>query len=106
MKVKRYKKAQRYISFYRNHFGFRAPYQILLDGTFCQAALKNKVNLAEQIPKYLSDEVKLLTTVCVVTETEKLGMYLKVFWSTGCSNSFTTIPPQTQAPHSTAPPSL
>lgn len=73
MKVKRYKKAQKYLSFYRNNFGFRAPYHVLVDGTFCQAALKNKINLSEQIPKYLCDTVRLLTTVCVVTETEKLG---------------------------------
>jgi U3 small nucleolar RNA-associated protein 23 len=49
---------------------------VLVDGTFCQAALKNKINLNEQIPKYLCDTVKLLTTVCVVTETEKLGPVL------------------------------
>lgn len=75
MKIKRYKKAQRYLTFYRNHFEFRSPYQILLDATFCQAALKNKVNINEQMPKYLSGDIKLLTTVCVVTETEKLGEY-------------------------------
>lgn len=73
MKITRYKRAQRNLLFYRNYFDFRPPYQILLDATFCQAALKNKINIKEQIPKYLNDEVKLLTTVCIVNETEKLG---------------------------------
>lgn len=39
MKIARYKKAQKTLSFYRNNFGFREPYQILIDATFCQSAL-------------------------------------------------------------------
>ncbi|KAI1280885.1 rRNA-processing protein UTP23 -like protein [Halotydeus destructor] len=73
MKVKRFKKVQRYLQFYKNNYGFRKPYHVLIDGTFCQLALKNKVNLKEQIPNYLGEEVKLMTTVCTVIETEKLG---------------------------------
>jgi len=76
MKITRYKRVQRYLSFYRNNFNFHPPYQILIDATFCNAALNNKVNIAEQMPKYISDEVKLLTTVCVVNETEKLSKAL------------------------------
>ncbi|KAF7487696.1 rRNA-processing protein UTP23 -like protein [Sarcoptes scabiei] len=73
MKITRYKRAQKCLVFYRNYFNFRPPYQILLDATFCQAALKNKIDIKEQIPKYLNDQVKLLTTVCVVTEIEKIS---------------------------------
>ena len=73
MKIKRQKKAQRILMFYRNNFAFRPPYHIVLDGTFCQKALNNKINLREQIPKYFGDEVKLLTTACILTELEKLG---------------------------------
>ena len=76
MKITRYKRVQRYISFYKNNFDFHPPYQILIDGTFCNAALNNKVNISEQMPKYLADEVKLLTTVCVVNECEKLSRQL------------------------------
>jgi U3 small nucleolar RNA-associated protein 23 len=77
MKIKRQKKAQRILTFYRNHFGFRAPYHVVLDGTFCQKALNNKINLREQIPKYFGDEVKLLTTACILTELERLGKKCK-----------------------------
>lgn len=73
MKIKRYKKAERYMSLYKNNFGFREPYQVLLDGTFCQVALAHKVNIQEQLPRYLKGECKLLTTACVVEETRKLG---------------------------------
>lgn len=76
MKINRYKKVQRFLTFYRNNFSFRAPFQILIDATFCQSALKNKVNLKEQILKYLNEEIKLLTTVCVVHETETIGIFI------------------------------
>lgn len=73
MKIKRYKKAERYMSLYKNNFGFREPYQILLDGTFCQVALSHKVNIQDQLPRYLSGQCKLLTTTCVVEEAKRLG---------------------------------
>uniref|UniRef100_A0A8C2LG73 UTP23 small subunit processome component n=1 Tax=Cricetulus griseus TaxID=10029 RepID=A0A8C2LG73_CRIGR len=40
MKITRQKHAKKHLGFFRNHFGVREPYQILLDGTFCQAALR------------------------------------------------------------------
>lgn len=77
MKIKRYKKAERYMSLYKNNFGFREPYQVLLDGTFCQVALAHKVNIQEQLPKYIKGQCKLLTTACVVEETKRLGKPLQ-----------------------------
>nr|CAD2167647.1 unnamed protein product [Meloidogyne enterolobii] len=56
MKVKRLKRASRVLTFFRYKFGYIPPYSILLDGTFCQEALKCKINLREQLPKYLRDE--------------------------------------------------
>ncbi|GLV45700.1 uncharacterized protein CBL_02720 [Carabus blaptoides fortunei] len=73
MKIRRHKKVHKHINFYVNNFGFRQPFQVLIDGTFCLAALKNKVNIQDQLPKYLQAELKLLTTPCVVLETEELG---------------------------------
>lgn len=43
MKIKRYKKVSKNLNFYVNNFGFRQPYQILIDGTFCFAALNVSV---------------------------------------------------------------
>ncbi|KRT79994.1 hypothetical protein AMK59_7702, partial [Oryctes borbonicus] len=76
MKIKRYKKVNRYLNFYANNFGFRQPYQILVDGTFCLAALNSQVNIADNIPKYLQGELKLLTTQCAIIETENFGSKL------------------------------
>lgn len=40
MKVTRYKKANKRINFYINNFKYRPPIQMLIDGTFCCAAIK------------------------------------------------------------------
>ncbi|XP_067281679.1 rRNA-processing protein UTP23 homolog [Pseudorasbora parva] len=73
MKIKRQKHAKKTISFYKYNFCFREPFQILIDGTFCQAALKNKIQIKEQLPKYLMGEVQLCTTSCALKELETLA---------------------------------
>uniref|UniRef100_A0A915EH12 rRNA-processing protein UTP23 homolog n=1 Tax=Ditylenchus dipsaci TaxID=166011 RepID=A0A915EH12_9BILA len=67
------KRASRILTFFRYNYGFQAPHTVLLDGTFCQAALQNKINLREQMPKYLAEEVHMVVTNCVLQELEKLG---------------------------------
>ncbi|ETN72250.1 hypothetical protein NECAME_13920 [Necator americanus] len=47
--------------------------RVLVDGTFCNAALANKINLREQLPKYLGGDVDIVTTKCVLAELERLG---------------------------------
>ncbi|XP_074542291.1 rRNA-processing protein UTP23 homolog [Halichoeres trimaculatus] len=76
MKIKRQKQAKKTISFYKFNFNFREPFQILIDGTFCQAALKNKIQIKEQMPKYLMGEIQLCTTNCALKELETLGKEL------------------------------
>ncbi|CAG0893400.1 unnamed protein product, partial [Darwinula stevensoni] len=76
MKVKRQKGVQRHLKFYSNNFGFHAPYQVLVDGTFCHQALKQKVNIVEQLQNYLGHGLKILTTPCIVSETERFGSLL------------------------------
>ncbi|XP_061616525.1 rRNA-processing protein UTP23 homolog [Phyllopteryx taeniolatus] len=72
MKIKRQKQAKKTLSFYKYNFNFREPHQILIDGTFCQAALKNKIQIKEQMPKYLMGEVQLCTTNCALKELDTL----------------------------------
>jgi len=75
MKGKRHKKVEKHMDFYERVFGFHKPYQILIDGTFCQASLQNKVNIREQLPSFFGCETKLLTTQCVILETERFGKH-------------------------------
>lgn len=73
MKIARYKKAHKTIAFYANNFGYRAPYQVLIDATFCQTALQHHIDIAEQLPKYLQAELRLVTTQCIIMEADSLG---------------------------------
>ena len=70
---KREKHLKKNLGFYKINFEFRPPYSVLIDGTFCKAALKFKVNIMEQLPKYLDGEVKYFTTKCVLAVCEALG---------------------------------
>lgn len=76
MKIKRQKQVKKTLSFYKYNFNFREPYQILIDGTFCQAALENKIQIKEQMPKYFMGEVQLCTTNCALVELGSLGKEL------------------------------
>lgn len=76
MKITRQKHAKKHLGFFRNNFGVREPYQILLDGTFCQAALRGRIQLRDQLPRYLMGEIQLCTTRCVLKELETLGQEL------------------------------
>ncbi|KFQ90491.1 rRNA-processing protein UTP23 [Nipponia nippon] len=62
MKVRRQKHAKKNMGFYKHNFQFREPFQVLLDGTFCQAALRNKIQIREQLPGYLDGATQLCTT--------------------------------------------
>ncbi|XP_074664061.1 rRNA-processing protein UTP23 homolog isoform X2 [Strix aluco] len=64
MKLTRQKHAKKNMGFYKHNFHFREPFQVLLDGTFCQAALRNKIQIREQLPG------------CVLKELESLGKAL------------------------------
>lgn len=76
MKITRQKHAKKHLGFFRYNFGVREPYQLLLDGTFCQAALRGRIQLREQLPRYLMGETQLCTTRCVLKELESLGKEL------------------------------
>lgn len=73
MRINRQRKVNKILKFYFNNFGFKKPFRILLDGTFCNAALQSKININDQLVKYLSGEIKVVTTPCAILEVEKLG---------------------------------
>ena len=73
MKVKRLKHTKRVLAFYKQNFGFIEPFQILLDGTFCMAALKGKIDIIDQIKKYFNSEIKIFTTHCALRELYQIG---------------------------------
>ncbi|XP_058059679.1 rRNA-processing protein UTP23 homolog [Anopheles bellator] len=73
MKITKHKKTRKYMSFYINNFGFREPLLCLIDGSFCHAAYKIRLQVEEQLKKYFQCEVKPIVTACIITETDNLG---------------------------------
>uniref|UniRef100_A0A182Q744 rRNA-processing protein UTP23 homolog n=1 Tax=Anopheles farauti TaxID=69004 RepID=A0A182Q744_9DIPT len=73
MKITKHKKTRKYMSFYINNFGFREPLLVLIDGSFCHAAYKIRLQIEEQLKKYFQCEVKPIVTACIITETDNLG---------------------------------
>lgn len=76
MRVKRLKKANKILAFFHYNYGFDPPYQVLLDGNFCQAALRSKINIMEQVPKYFSENTEMCVTDCILNELGNLGKEL------------------------------
>ncbi|KAL8624620.1 hypothetical protein ACOMHN_045155 [Nucella lapillus] len=76
MKHKRQKQAQKVMTFFEKHFGITPPYNIMVDATFVKEALRNKVNIWDQLPKYLGGDVRLFTTACALKELEAFGKLL------------------------------
>ncbi|KAJ3161073.1 hypothetical protein HDU86_007692 [Geranomyces michiganensis] len=73
MKIKRQKTNKRHMAVYLNSFGFREPYQCLVDGNFIANAMHMGVGLDELLVRVLTGPTKPMTTSCVQTELRKLG---------------------------------
>ncbi|XP_076455974.1 rRNA-processing protein UTP23 homolog [Babylonia areolata] len=76
MKHKRQKQAHKAMVFFEKNFGITPPYNIMVDATFVKEALKNKVNIWDQLPRYLGGDVRLYTTSCALKELEAFGKLL------------------------------
>ncbi|KAJ3130978.1 hypothetical protein HK100_007068 [Physocladia obscura] len=73
MRVKRAKGNKKTMSVYAFEFGFREPYQLLLDGNFLHVANQMKMDMFAQLPKVLQGSIRLYTTPCVMSELRALG---------------------------------
>lgn len=49
-------------------FGFRQPYQVLVDSEMCKAAIDHKIDLVKQVRTVLQGEVKPMITQCCIHE--------------------------------------
>ncbi|KAI9303028.1 Fcf1-domain-containing protein, partial [Cunninghamella echinulata] len=65
-----YKKA---MHSYTIGFGFRTPYQILLDSTFCKLATDQRIKLNDELQTVLSSPTRPMTTECTINELRKTG---------------------------------
>ncbi|CAI2168228.1 6875_t:CDS:2 [Funneliformis geosporum] len=73
MRPKRTKQYKRLMALYSASFGFREPYQILVDGDFVQTALRYKMDLYKQLCTVMLGNTKQMYTSCTLAEIKKLG---------------------------------
>ncbi|KAJ3990540.1 Fcf1-domain-containing protein [Lentinula detonsa] len=68
MRQKRAKTYRKLMSLYSMSFGFRQPYQILVDSELCKASVDHKIELVKQLGTVLQGEVKPMITQCCIHE--------------------------------------
>ncbi|CAE6456463.1 unnamed protein product [Rhizoctonia solani] len=73
MRQKRAKAYKKLMALYSMNFGFRQPYQVLVDSTFCVEICQHKMDPTKQLTTVLQGECKLMITQCSMVELYKLG---------------------------------
>ncbi|ELU40488.1 Fcf1 domain-containing protein [Rhizoctonia solani AG-1 IA] len=73
MRQKRAKAYKKLMALYSMSFGFRQPYQVLVDSTFCIEVCQHKIDAVKQLTTVLQGECKLMITQCSMVELYKLG---------------------------------
>ncbi|KAJ7102217.1 PIN domain-like protein [Mycena belliarum] len=77
MRQKRAKAYRKLMALYSMSFGFRQPYQVLVDAEMCKAATESKIELAKQLASVLQGDVKPMITQCCIHELYLLGKALQ-----------------------------
>ncbi|KAF8581366.1 Fcf1-domain-containing protein [Ramaria rubella] len=73
MRQKRAKAYKKLMSLYHLSFGFREPYQVLVDSDICSTSTSLKIELVKQFVNVLQGNVKPMITQCCIVELYKLG---------------------------------
>ncbi|KAI0762909.1 PIN domain-like protein [Fomes fomentarius] len=68
MRQKRAKAYRKLMTLYSTSFGFRQPYQVLVDSHICKEAVAHKIELAKQLAVVLQGTVKPMITQCCIQE--------------------------------------
>ncbi|KAF9240950.1 Fcf1-domain-containing protein [Melanogaster broomeanus] len=73
MRQKRAKTYRKLMSSYCLSFGFRQPYQVLVDSDMCRLATESRVDLHKQLSTVLQGDIKPMITQCCIHELYLLG---------------------------------
>ncbi|KIY45422.1 Fcf1-domain-containing protein, partial [Fistulina hepatica ATCC 64428] len=75
MRQKRAKSYRKLMHLYCLSFGFRRPYQVLVDSTMCRSAIEHKIELSKQLATVLQGDVKPMITQCCIHELYIAGKF-------------------------------
>ncbi|KDQ17180.1 hypothetical protein BOTBODRAFT_172254 [Botryobasidium botryosum FD-172 SS1] len=73
MRQKRAKAYKKLMNLYTLSFGFRQPYQVLIDATFCENGTQQKIEIERMLDIVLQGKGKPMITQCCMVELYKLG---------------------------------
>ncbi|KAL7409360.1 Fcf1-domain-containing protein [Mrakia frigida] len=73
MRQKRAKAYKRLMHAYCVTFGFRQPYQVLLDAAFCESIARSGIDVEKQLETVLQGNCKPMITQCCISELYALG---------------------------------
>ncbi|CAO3607948.1 unnamed protein product [Mucor hiemalis] len=73
MSPKSHQSNKKIIHAYSVGFGFRAPYQIILDGDFCKVALEKQIYIKDELPVLLGGTTRLVVTECILQDIKARG---------------------------------
>ncbi|KAG8807605.1 hypothetical protein FRC19_006430 [Serendipita sp. 401] len=73
MRQKRAKAYRKLMAMYELSFGFRQPYQVLVDSGMCITAQDHKIDLVKQLETVLQGKIKPMITQCCIVELYKMG---------------------------------
>ncbi|THU94822.1 hypothetical protein K435DRAFT_819869 [Dendrothele bispora CBS 962.96] len=68
MRQKRAKTYKKLMALYSMSFGFRQPYQVLVDSEICKEVTEHKLEFVKQLGSVLQGEVKPMITQCCIHE--------------------------------------
>ncbi|KAI0283324.1 Fcf1-domain-containing protein [Russula aff. rugulosa BPL654] len=68
MRQLRSKAYRKLMAMYSTSFGFRQPYQVLVDSEMCETAVSQKIDLLARIESVLVGTVKIMITQCCIHE--------------------------------------
>jgi len=68
MRQKRAKAYRKLMELYSMSFGFRQPYQTLVDSEMCKTAVSHKIDLVKQLGVVLQGDIKPMITQCCIHE--------------------------------------
>ncbi|KLO06479.1 PIN domain-like protein [Schizopora paradoxa] len=77
MRQKRAKQYRKLMALYSMSFGFRQPYQVLVDSMICSEAISSKVDLVKRLEDVLQGNVKPMITQCCIEELYLQGSALQ-----------------------------
>jgi rRNA-processing protein FCF1 len=73
MKIKKLKRTRKALVYFQTVHGIRPPYTVLVDGTFIQASIVQRIAIKDELAKVLGAKVVVAVTEGIVKELRLLG---------------------------------